>query len=80
MVTQLTIYINYAIGYIHLDICTADSFFMVSRWRTIRFMSFLNIKDREERNKMIIGNLALKEKIMKDYLEENNAVIDYQGD
>ena len=41
-------------------------------------MSFLNIKNREERDKMIEDYLALKEKMKKRNLEERNNIIDYR--
>ena len=41
-------------------------------------MSFLNIKNREERDKMIEDYLALKEKIKKRNLKERNDIIDYR--
>ena len=58
----------YAIGYIHLAIFTVDSFVNESWWRTVVVMSFLNIKNYEERDKMIEDQ------------EERSALVDYQRD
>ena len=52
----------------------------MSRWRTVVAMSFLNIKNHEERDKMIEDYLTLKEKIKKRNLEERSDLIDYQRD
>ena len=71
MTVQLTIYINYVIGYIHLTICAVDSFVTESWWRTVVVMSFLNKKRDKERDKMIEDYLTLKEKIKKRNLEES---------
>ena len=68
------------IGYIHLTICAVDSFVTGSRWRTVVVMSFLNMKNHEERDKMIEDYLTLKEKIKKRNLEEKSDLIDYRRD
>ena len=68
------------IGYIHLTICAVDSFIAGSRWRTVVVMSFLNMKNHEERDKMIEDYLTLKEKIKKRNLEEKSDLIDYRRD
>ena len=60
--------------------CTVDSFVSESRWRTVVVMSFLKVKNREERDKMIEDYLALKEKIKKRNLEERSDLIDYRRD
>ena len=80
MTVQLTIYINYVIGYIHLTICAVDSFVTESWWRTVVVMSFLDIKNHKERDEMIEDYLTLKEKIKKRNLEERSDLIDYQRD
>ena len=42
--------------------------------------SFLNIKDREERDKMIDDYLALKERLKKKSMEERMGLIDHRRD
>ena len=63
-----------------MTICTVDSFVTESRWRTVVVMSFLNIKNREERGKMIKDYLALKERLKKRSMEERSDLADYQRD
>ena len=43
-------------------------------------MSFLDIKNREERDKMIEDYLTLKEKIKKRNLEERSDLVNYRRD
>ena len=43
-------------------------------------MSFLNIKDRVEREKMIADYLALKKRVQKRNMEERGDLVDRQRD
>ena len=61
-------------------IFTVDSFVTESWWRTVVVMSFLNIKNHEERDKMIEDYLTLKEKIKKRNLEERSDLVNYRRD
>ena len=63
-----------------MTICTVDSFVTESWWRTVVVMSFLNIKNHEERDKMIKEYLALKDRLKKRSMEERSDLIDYQRD
>ena len=68
----------YSIGYKHLTICGVDSFVTGSLWRTVVVMSFLNMKNHKERDKMIEDYLTLKEKIKKRNLGERSNLIGYR--
>ena len=70
----------HSIGYKYLTICGVDSFVTGSLWRTVVVMSFLNMKNHKERDKMIEDYLTLKEKIKKRNLEERSDLIDYRRD
>ena len=63
-----------------MTICTVDSIVTESRWRTVVVMSFLNIRNHEERDKIIKDYLALKERLKKRRMEERSDLADYQRD